>query len=267
MGKRKPKLTKTSEKPERTMFVIMPFTSTQTRNSAQLTAFFDNQIKKPVEKGKFKSIYRVRRSDETFDINAQIIKDLFNADIVLCDLSGTEANPNVMYELGIRLAFSNKPVILIREAHANNKRIFDIGDFYVQDYDPFNYAALTEHIRMKLTRFENSVEQYSSPVLKIIGEDRPLLQKLSAERAGHLLETLRVSLYGTLRLFCGKVDAFLRTNSKIKNFGDTPEGTLRAVEKNLSKLKSLSWKGFSFHLGSQPALDQYLATRYLNRST
>ena len=80
--------------------------------------------------------YKVIRADEISEpgsINAQIIRQLINADVVLADLTGQ--NPNVMYELAIRHVI-RKPVILIAKKgeilpfDIINERtiIFDITD-------------------------------------------------------------------------------------------------------------------------------------------
>jgi hypothetical protein len=45
-------------------------------------------------------------------IHAEIVKNLQEASLVLCDMSGL--NPNVFFELGIRTAL-NKPVCLIKD--------------------------------------------------------------------------------------------------------------------------------------------------------
>lgn len=47
---------------------------------------------------------------ETDIIQGRIIRNLYEYDVVLCDISGL--NPNVMFELGLRLAFK-KPVIIV----------------------------------------------------------------------------------------------------------------------------------------------------------
>lgn len=178
-------------KPEKIIFVIMPFTETPTRNKEQLTSFFDDIIKKPIESEEFRNKYKVRRSDETFNITEQIIKDLFAADIVIADLSGRQPNPNVMYELGVRLAFSHKPVILMRENHAENRNVFDITGFYAHPYDPFRYVELSRHLIEKIRRFETGEEVYESPVLKAIGGNATLqhssLRELSSERQWELV--------------------------------------------------------------------------------
>ncbi|MGE4162508.1 MAG: chaperonin GroEL [Vicinamibacterales bacterium] len=146
----------------------MPFIDGGSRNEAQLTAFFENNIKRPIESADLRDRYEVYRSGQSFDINAEIIRDLCRADIVVADLSGVDPNPNVMYELGVRLATSVRPVILIREQQTDNRRIFDIYGFYTHPYDPYDYRPLEGHLIEKLRRWEAGDEPYTNPVLNII---------------------------------------------------------------------------------------------------
>ena len=85
-------------KPQKHVFVIMPFVQTPTRNQGHLKGFFENNIKRPIEEATLDSEYKVWRSGETFNITDEIIRDLFKADIVIADLSGIDPNPNVMYD-------------------------------------------------------------------------------------------------------------------------------------------------------------------------
>jgi len=102
-------------KTEKDVFVIMPFSKANNRNQEQLTNFFKTLQSSIESEDNLTYKYRVRRSGDDFNITDHIIRNLFNADIVIADISGEEPNPNVMYELGVRLALSEKPVILIRE--------------------------------------------------------------------------------------------------------------------------------------------------------
>jgi chaperonin GroEL len=163
-------------KPERTVFVIMPFVKAFARNKGHLKSFFENNIKKSIESADLAYQYWVRRSDETFNITDKIIRDLFTADVVIADLSGELPNPNVMYELGVRLAISQKPVILIREDNDQNKNVFDITGFYAHPYDPLNYLDLEKHIIEKLRRLESGEETYESPVLKVVQGEAALIR-------------------------------------------------------------------------------------------
>ena len=54
----------------------------------------------------------VSYANEAGIIQANIVQNLFNNDIVVVDVSGK--NPNVMFELGMRLAF-DKPTIIIKD--------------------------------------------------------------------------------------------------------------------------------------------------------
>jgi hypothetical protein len=58
----------------------------------------------------------VSDSDEIGIIQKRIIQNLYNSDILVCDVSAK--NPNVMFELGIRLAF-DKPTIIIKDDHTD----------------------------------------------------------------------------------------------------------------------------------------------------
>ena len=76
-----------------------------------------------------------------------------------------------MYKLGVRVAISERPVILIREQSSRNRRVFDITGFYTFSDDPFRCADLEKHLVEKLRRLENGEETYANPVLAIIREE------------------------------------------------------------------------------------------------
>ena len=54
----------------------------------------------------------VSDADDIGVIQKRIIQNVYNNEIILCDVSGR--NPNVMFELGMRLAF-DKPTIIIKD--------------------------------------------------------------------------------------------------------------------------------------------------------
>src|SRR5439155_14441568 len=73
-------------------------------------------------------------------IQQTIINDLLNADIVIADL--TEHNPNVLFELGVRMA-EDKPVALIRAKGTG--QIFDVDNMLrVLDYNPNVWPSTVE---------------------------------------------------------------------------------------------------------------------------
>ncbi|MBL8511393.1 MAG: hypothetical protein JNM52_07090, partial [Betaproteobacteria bacterium] len=54
----------------------------------------------------------VSDADEVGVIQKRIVQNIYTSDIVVCDVSGK--NPNVMFELGMRLAF-DKPTIIVKD--------------------------------------------------------------------------------------------------------------------------------------------------------
>jgi hypothetical protein len=64
-------------------------------------------------------------------IHSKIIRNLFDADLVFCDIS--ILNPNVFFELGIRTAL-NKPVCIVKDNKIENIP-FDTNDINIITYD------------------------------------------------------------------------------------------------------------------------------------
>jgi hypothetical protein len=84
-------------------------------------------------------------------IHAEIIRNLEQADFVLCDLSGL--NPNVLFELGVRTSL-DRPVILVKD-DLTEKAPFDLNAINTLTYDssmtPWSLASerprLVRHIQ------------------------------------------------------------------------------------------------------------------------
>ncbi len=76
-------------------------------------------------------VVETARREDTDIIHHTIINELLNADLVIADL--TDHNPNVLFELGIRLA-KEKPVVLIKSKDTGP--IFDVDNLLrVYTYD------------------------------------------------------------------------------------------------------------------------------------
>lgn len=77
--------------------------------------------------------YECHRADSTSSahmIQLEIVTQAATADLCICDLS--TANPNVLFEYGIRQAF-DKPTVLIRDDRT--RRLFDVIGFRDIEYD------------------------------------------------------------------------------------------------------------------------------------
>jgi hypothetical protein len=117
-------------------FVAMPFSE---KTAQHAPGYFDEVLKHLITPAAVKANFNARTAKKSGSevIQSTIVNDLDNADLVIVDL--TEHNPNVLFELGMRIAF-NKPVCLIRAK--GTAPIFDIDHMLrVFDYNPSLWAS------------------------------------------------------------------------------------------------------------------------------
>ncbi len=92
----------------------------------------------------------VSNADDIGVIQKRIIQNLYDNPIVVCDVSGK--NPNVMFELGLRLAF-DKPTIIIKDDHTS----------YSFDTSPIEHIEYPRDLRF------NKIEEFKIKLIdKII---------------------------------------------------------------------------------------------------
>lgn len=96
----------------------------------------------------------VSNADEVGVIQKRIIQNLYENPIVVCDVSGK--NPNVMFELGLRLAF-DKPTIIIKDDKTS----------YSFDTSPIEHLEYPRDLRF------NRIEDFKTKLIdKIIKTDK-----------------------------------------------------------------------------------------------
>jgi len=120
-------------------FVVMPFTERDTKHPV---GFFDEVLRSLIVPAATEAGFTVRSAlRQGSDVIQQtIVSDLLLADLVVADL--TEHNPNVMFELGMRMN-QDKPVALIRAK--GTAGIFDVDNMLrVWDYDPNLWPSTIE---------------------------------------------------------------------------------------------------------------------------
>jgi len=131
-------------------FVIMPLAERDgVRPSGYFNEVYESIIKPAVHESGFVAETAMRTGSDL--IHSTRINDLAEADIVLADL--TDHNPNVLFELGLRMA-ENKPVAIIKSDDTG--RIFDVDNLLrVLEYDANIWPStvikdvehLTEHLK------------------------------------------------------------------------------------------------------------------------
>lgn len=125
---------------DKTAFVIMPFA--EKGKQVRSAGFFDEVLKSlitPAGNAAGFGVITARREDSDI-IHHTIINQLLNAELVIADL--TDHNPNVLFELGIRLA-KDKPVVLIKSKDTG--AIFDVDNMMrVYPYDQNLWSTTVE---------------------------------------------------------------------------------------------------------------------------
>lgn len=116
------------------------------------------------------SIELVSNSDEVGVIQKRIVQNLYGCDLVICDVSAK--NPNVMFELGMRLAF-DKPAIVIKDSITSYS--FDTAPIehlvYPRDLRYHTIQAFKQKLREKaLATYEASLRPEYTTFLKHFGE-------------------------------------------------------------------------------------------------
>jgi hypothetical protein len=124
----------------KTLFVIMPFTERDDRHETGFFAEVLNELFVPAGKAAGFTVKTARRQGSDV-IQSTIVNDLLEADLVLADL--TEHNPNVLFELGMRM-HADRPVVLVRARGTG--AIFDVDNMLrVEEYSPNLWASSIKH--------------------------------------------------------------------------------------------------------------------------
>lgn len=142
--------TKKGTKGKLKAFVIMPFVE---KYDSRSPGFFKEVLDSLIIPAGIEAEFTVETANKQGSdvIQSTIINDLLEADLVIADL--TDHNPNVLFELGVRMA-ADKPVALIKSKDTG--RIFDIDNMLrVYEYNQnlwkstieLDVPSLTDHFK------------------------------------------------------------------------------------------------------------------------
>lgn len=167
-------------------------------------------------------------TQEVSIIQKTIIQNLYSDSIVVCDVSGK--NPNVMFELGLRLAF-DKPCIIIKDDKTDYS--FDTAPIEHLTYPiDLNYRKI---ISFKLKIKEKIIETYKlskkeskySPFLKSFGEFKVAKIEQKEETVENvILEKLSI------------IEAMVNFNYINNNSTKRETLDIRNINKNSNKFKN-----------------------------
>jgi hypothetical protein len=130
--------------------------------------------------------YSIIRADELprpGSITHQVIKLLYEADLVIAELTG--ANPNVVYELALRHAFNKVSIHLVDEAADIPFDLRDERTVVFDITDPESINACRQELRRYLKEIGKKKFSYTSPVFRVLG-----VAAATAEQKEDFLETI-----------------------------------------------------------------------------
>ncbi|MBN3553298.1 hypothetical protein JYA63_03405 [Fictibacillus nanhaiensis] len=177
----------------------------------------------------------VSNSDGEIDvIHKRIIQNLYNADIVVCDISGR--NPNVLFELGMRLTF-DKPTILIKDDETDF--IFDTGVIehitYPKDLRFSKVVDFKKELarRIKLTYEKSISDPNFSTFLGNFGEFKiPSLEQTTVSDVNQLILDEMSAIRGELSVFKKEV-----ASTKTSNYDIIPSGLKQVIANYINETK------------------------------
>jgi hypothetical protein len=183
-------------------FIVMPITTPETLVSAygsdreHFHHVLEHLFVPAVEKAGLTAIRPLAQGADV--IHAEIIKNIEQADVVLCDISSL--NANVFFELGIRTAL-NKPVCVVKD-ELTNKIPFDTGIInhhtYASALAPWtldkDVAALSAHLKSSVERSSGQ-----NPLWRYFGITRPAELPDKPHNVSEQIDLLRLQIEGMNR--------------------------------------------------------------------
>lgn len=173
-------------------FVIMPISDPDGYDPGHFLSVYEDIFRYACHENG----YEPTRADEnkgTNLIQLEIVRQLIECDIAICDLSSR--NPNVLFELGVRQAF-DKPTVIVQET--GTRPIFDISGFRYIEYDRrLNYrgveaARKSISAAIKQTDLDSKTGNSINSIVRLMG-----LQ--SAAKASQNLEINPSELISSIR--------------------------------------------------------------------
>lgn len=148
---------------KKTCFIITPIGKEGSEIRRKADGIIDAAINPVLEECGFEESDVSHRIQNSGSMTAEIIKGIYYSDLVIANLTGT--NANVMYEVAIRHC-AGKPIIHITEDI--NSIPFDINDHRCIEYrdDAKGVIELRTELKKKINHIlENSDQKVSNPVL------------------------------------------------------------------------------------------------------
>jgi len=164
-----------------TCFVIMPFSQTSEEHTEEYwTQHFEKILKPLIEDSGDVKAYRSKPLRG--DLVKEIVENLYNADIVVANL--TDKNANVFWELGIRQSYKQGTITIAEKGTALP---FDISTKGTHFYPTENIIQFQEFRKEFKTAIADCLDNPHSP-------DSRVLEILSSRLSSHLMPPVNYSV-------------------------------------------------------------------------
>lgn len=169
MSKEEKEVKEQSQQQSKSCFVIMPISDTEGYDSGHFDRVFTYIIKPACEKAGFVA-FRADKSNKTNYIVIDILRQIINSDMAICDLSSR--NSNVFFELGLRQAFNLKTVLI---KDKKTPRSFDISGLRCIDYDDNlrvdNVESIVDIIAKALNDTQDCKDEEVNSLIQLLAVD------------------------------------------------------------------------------------------------
>lgn len=200
----------------------------------------------------------VSDADDIGVIHKRIVQNLYDNPMIVCDISGR--NPNVMFELGLRLAF-DKPTIIIKDEITPYS--FDTSVIehlsYPKDLRYHDIEIFKENLKDRITKtykaYENDPENYST-FLKNYGDFKaPLITEETVSVDRYVLDTLKdlqVSVSRLSNSISGSNRNQMRRNKSVHSSAYSAYGEPRTLEFYLDRISNKDELYVNVHEALEP---------------
>ena len=185
-------------------FIIMPFSDQAGYEPGHFTHVYEDIIVPACERAAVKC-FRGDTTNEPNIIHVDIVKNLIEAPLCICDMSSR--NPNVMFELGLRQAF-RLPTVLI--ADDITPQIFDVAPIRCMNY---NHELKYRDVRNDQERLSNVIREtvtakkpIPNSILDMLGVKSAIIPEMSNDKS---------SLEKVLQLIQSRMDMIERSLNRM----------------------------------------------------
>lgn len=218
-------------------FVIMQFGAADTPEFKTNRALYESIIKPAVEEAGLG--YSCKRSDDIMhpgSVIKDIVKALWDADVVIADLTGR--NPNVFYELGVRHALKGRTILLTQSIEDVP---FDVRSYRVIQYVSNSAAGFREviiAIREHLRDLKGQPDLRESPVIdslpQVVCSTPETRSDAREDPAARDFRIVRAAIEGLERRFDAEVASRI---DSLGGIGELQRDTTREIAELLSVVR------------------------------